>query len=140
MRATSGTLSAGAASQTQPPFSSATKELCDYFEEAMRHTSNAKSLCNWLTVEFTGRLKETGKTLREWGIEPKPHCKTRPPHRPQHHHRQDRKKHRRRHDGIPRQRSRTNRTRKSRLSTPFATSPPSSLSSTKSYPKTPLHR
>ncbi len=44
------------------------KALSDYFEEALKVCSNAKNLCNWLTVEFMGRLKEMGKTLRGIGI------------------------------------------------------------------------
>ena len=44
------------------------KPLCDYFEEALKLCPNAKSLCNWLTVEFSGRLKEKGKTIKEIGI------------------------------------------------------------------------
>jgi aspartyl-tRNA(Asn)/glutamyl-tRNA(Gln) amidotransferase subunit B len=44
------------------------KHLCDYFEEALKICPNAKSLCNWLTVEFSGRLKESGKTIQEAGI------------------------------------------------------------------------
>ncbi len=39
------------------------KELSDYFEEALRHCNNASSLCNWITVEFVGRLKESGTPL-----------------------------------------------------------------------------
>jgi len=35
------------------------KALCEIFEEALHYTKNAKSLCNWLTVEFVGRLKDT---------------------------------------------------------------------------------
>jgi aspartyl-tRNA(Asn)/glutamyl-tRNA(Gln) amidotransferase subunit B len=46
------------------------KALSDYFEKALTTCSNAKSLCNWLTVEFTGRLKETGKTLYTSGLKP----------------------------------------------------------------------
>ncbi|MGE5195740.1 MAG: Asp-tRNA(Asn)/Glu-tRNA(Gln) amidotransferase GatCAB subunit B, partial [Anaerolineae bacterium] len=47
------------------------KRLSDYFEEALRlGCQNAKSLCNWLIVEFAGRLKESGKTLIEAGIAP----------------------------------------------------------------------
>jgi len=42
------------------------KVLADYFEEGLKVTSNAKGLCNWITVEFAGRLKESGNTL--WGI------------------------------------------------------------------------
>lgn len=47
------------------------KPLADYFEEALRYCSNAKSLCNWLTVEFAGRFKDTGKTLLDTEIPPK---------------------------------------------------------------------
>ena len=39
------------------------KKLSDYFEEALKLCSNAKSLANWLTIEFPGRLKELGKPL-----------------------------------------------------------------------------
>ncbi|MBI5345526.1 MAG: Asp-tRNA(Asn)/Glu-tRNA(Gln) amidotransferase subunit GatB [Chlamydiae bacterium] len=34
------------------------KKLADYFEEALKIAPNAKNLCNWITVEFFGRLKE----------------------------------------------------------------------------------
>lgn len=44
------------------------KKLADYFEEALKLCKNARSLCNWIVVEFAGRLKETGKTLAEYGI------------------------------------------------------------------------
>ena len=44
------------------------KRLCDEFEEGLRTCKNAKSFCNWLTVEFIGRVKESGKTLSEFGI------------------------------------------------------------------------
>lgn len=46
------------------------KPLCNYFEEALKNCSNARALCNWVTVEFVGRLKETGQTLRSSGILP----------------------------------------------------------------------
>ncbi len=39
------------------------KKLSDYFEEALKITPNARSLANWITVEFAGRLKESGKML-----------------------------------------------------------------------------
>lgn len=45
------------------------KPLADYFEDALKLCPNAKSLCNWLTVEFAGRLKESGKTITQAGIE-----------------------------------------------------------------------
>ncbi len=46
------------------------KVLSDYFEESLKHCSNAKLLCNWITIEFAGRLKEVGKTLVQAGILP----------------------------------------------------------------------
>jgi aspartyl-tRNA(Asn)/glutamyl-tRNA(Gln) amidotransferase subunit B len=46
------------------------KPLCDYFEEALKNTPNARALCNWITVEFAGKLKETGRTLASCGIPP----------------------------------------------------------------------
>lgn len=39
------------------------KPLSDYFEEGLKTCKNPKALCNWITVEFVGRLKETGKDL-----------------------------------------------------------------------------
>jgi aspartyl-tRNA(Asn)/glutamyl-tRNA(Gln) amidotransferase subunit B len=44
------------------------KSLSDYFEEALQLCPNARSLCNWLTVEFAGRLKERATTLQKLGI------------------------------------------------------------------------
>jgi aspartyl-tRNA(Asn)/glutamyl-tRNA(Gln) amidotransferase subunit B len=44
------------------------KPLCFYFEEASQLCSNPKSLCNWITVEFVGRLKELGLTPMSAGI------------------------------------------------------------------------
>lgn len=44
------------------------KPLADYFEEGLKHCSNARNLCNWIIVEFAGRLKESGKSLIELGI------------------------------------------------------------------------
>lgn len=44
------------------------KSLSDFFEDGLKMTSHASSLCNWITVEFVGRLKESGKTLTETGI------------------------------------------------------------------------
>jgi aspartyl-tRNA(Asn)/glutamyl-tRNA(Gln) amidotransferase subunit B len=46
------------------------KPLADYFEEALKNCSNARSLCNWIIVEFAGRLKESGKNLISLGIAP----------------------------------------------------------------------
>ncbi|HLE18455.1 MAG TPA: Asp-tRNA(Asn)/Glu-tRNA(Gln) amidotransferase subunit GatB, partial [Syntrophales bacterium] len=47
------------------------KALSDYFESTLKMCTNAKSLCNWITVEFTGRLKESGKTIYSSEIAPK---------------------------------------------------------------------
>ena len=44
------------------------KHLSDYFEEALAAYDNASSLCNWVTVEFIGRTKESGCPLYETGI------------------------------------------------------------------------
>lgn len=44
------------------------KPLCDYFEEGLSLCKNPKSLANWILVEFVGRIKDSGKTLKEFGI------------------------------------------------------------------------
>lgn len=44
------------------------KPMADYFEEALKISGNARSLSNWMVVEFSGRLKDSGKTLLEYGI------------------------------------------------------------------------
>ena len=44
------------------------KTLSDAFEIGIRHTKNPISLCNWITVEFMGRLKEREKTFLESGL------------------------------------------------------------------------
>jgi aspartyl-tRNA(Asn)/glutamyl-tRNA(Gln) amidotransferase subunit B len=46
------------------------KPLCDYFESALPLCNNPRSLCNWITVEFAGRLKDTGHSLLSLGIQP----------------------------------------------------------------------
>lgn len=46
------------------------KPLADYFEECLKICPNARSLCNWLIVEFAGRFKDTGKSLLTSGITP----------------------------------------------------------------------
>lgn len=46
------------------------KALADYFEEALKTCSNARSLSNWLLVEFAGRLKDSGETILSIGIKP----------------------------------------------------------------------
>ncbi|MDE3045512.1 MAG: Asp-tRNA(Asn)/Glu-tRNA(Gln) amidotransferase subunit GatB [Verrucomicrobiota bacterium] len=47
------------------------KKMCDYFEEALHIEPHPRALCNWITVEFAGRFKETGKTVMDSGILPK---------------------------------------------------------------------
>ena len=44
------------------------KSLCDYFEEGLSICKNPKSLANWILVEFVGRIKDSGKTLKEFGL------------------------------------------------------------------------
>ncbi len=44
--------------------------LCQKFEEAQKECSNAPSLCNWLAVEFAGRLKEKNLTFATLPINP----------------------------------------------------------------------
>jgi aspartyl-tRNA(Asn)/glutamyl-tRNA(Gln) amidotransferase subunit B len=46
------------------------KLLSDYFEEGLKSCNNPRLLCNWITVEFAGRLKESGQTLLSVGIPP----------------------------------------------------------------------
>ena len=36
------------------------KTLSDYFEKALTFCKNPRLLCNWVTIEFVGRLKEKG--------------------------------------------------------------------------------
>ncbi|MBB65559.1 MAG: Asp-tRNA(Asn)/Glu-tRNA(Gln) amidotransferase GatCAB subunit B [Waddliaceae bacterium] len=47
----------------------ADKNLADYFEAGMKECSNARSLCNWITVEFAGRFRESGKNVWESDIQ-----------------------------------------------------------------------
>lgn len=51
-------------------FLTSDKKLADYFETCMETAKNAKSLANWLMVEFPGRLKESGLTLYQTKIAP----------------------------------------------------------------------
>lgn len=44
------------------------KPLADYFECALGYCGHARSLANWITSEFAGRLKESGKSLMDLGI------------------------------------------------------------------------
>ncbi len=45
------------------------KRFADYFEEALKICNSPKNVCNWITVEFTGRFKDTGKHLLDSGIQ-----------------------------------------------------------------------
>lgn len=45
------------------------KKLCESFEKGLRIAKNPKAFCNWLTVEFIGRIKDMGKTFIESNIE-----------------------------------------------------------------------
>src|SRR5262249_51975063 len=47
------------------------KKLSDYFEEANLICMNPKLLCNWITIEFAGRYKESGQSLLTSGITPR---------------------------------------------------------------------
>jgi aspartyl-tRNA(Asn)/glutamyl-tRNA(Gln) amidotransferase subunit B len=46
------------------------KALADYFEQALKTCSNARSLSNWILVEFVGRLKDSGESILSIGIKP----------------------------------------------------------------------
>lgn len=46
------------------------KPVCEYFEKALKECGNARSLCNWIIVEFAGRFKDTGKSLISSGVLP----------------------------------------------------------------------
>lgn len=47
------------------------KKLSDYFEEANLICMNPRLVCNWITIEFAGRYKESGKSLLASGITPR---------------------------------------------------------------------
>ena len=49
----------------------ADKKLSDFFEEGLKTCSNARSLSNWIVVEFLGRFKDTGQELPTSKITPK---------------------------------------------------------------------
>lgn len=44
------------------------KALSDFFETGLKGCLNAKSLCNWITVEFVGRFKEKALSLTQSNI------------------------------------------------------------------------
>jgi len=46
------------------------KQLSDYFEEALKTCNYPRTLCNWMLIEFAGRLKEKKQTLLTAGILP----------------------------------------------------------------------
>ncbi|MGR3952490.1 MAG: Asp-tRNA(Asn)/Glu-tRNA(Gln) amidotransferase subunit GatB [Chlamydia sp.] len=57
-------------SSLQSYFLTNDKKMATYFEEALRSSSHPKPLANWISVEFTGRLKDSGKTVYESKIAP----------------------------------------------------------------------
>jgi aspartyl-tRNA(Asn)/glutamyl-tRNA(Gln) amidotransferase subunit B len=46
------------------------RAFADYFEAALKVCNQPKSVCNWITVEFVGRFKESGISLLTSGIAP----------------------------------------------------------------------
>lgn len=44
------------------------RKLAHYFDEGLKITQNAKSLCNWMMVEFQGRFAESSTSLLTSGI------------------------------------------------------------------------
>ncbi len=44
------------------------KYLSDFYEEALAVCNSPSSICNWLIVEFAGRLKEKSTTLKKSGL------------------------------------------------------------------------
>lgn len=46
------------------------KSLSDYFEKALKNCNNYQAVCNWITIEFAGRLKEKGESLMSLNIPP----------------------------------------------------------------------
>jgi len=44
------------------------KWLADYYEEALAVCNQPRKVANWIMVEFFGRLKESGETLRSIGL------------------------------------------------------------------------
>ncbi len=46
------------------------KSLSNYYETALKSCKNASALCNWITVEFVGRFKDSGAPLYKSGILP----------------------------------------------------------------------
>jgi len=47
------------------------KPLCEYFEESLNLCKKPKALANWILVEFVGRIKDSGKTLKDFGLQSK---------------------------------------------------------------------
>jgi aspartyl-tRNA(Asn)/glutamyl-tRNA(Gln) amidotransferase subunit B len=47
------------------------KSLSDYFEKCLQsYQKNPHALCNWITIEFMGRLKDRGESLVSIGMPP----------------------------------------------------------------------
>ena len=57
-------------SDQQSYFLTSDKKTATFFEQALTTCNQPKMLANWIAVEFTGRLKEQGKTIWESGIRP----------------------------------------------------------------------
>lgn len=47
------------------------KELADYYEETMRHTSDGVAASNWIQTELLGILNKTGEEISSYKIRPK---------------------------------------------------------------------
>ncbi|MBM3201877.1 MAG: Asp-tRNA(Asn)/Glu-tRNA(Gln) amidotransferase subunit GatB, partial [Chlamydiae bacterium] len=45
------------------------KPLGDIFEKGLSQAKNPVSFCNWLTVEFIGRIKNSRKSVEEFGLD-----------------------------------------------------------------------
>ena len=57
-------------SDQQSYFLTSDKKTATFFEEALLTCHQPKMVANWIAVEFTGRLKEQGKTISESGLRP----------------------------------------------------------------------
>jgi aspartyl-tRNA(Asn)/glutamyl-tRNA(Gln) amidotransferase subunit B len=55
-------------SAQQSYFLTSDKKIANFFEEALQTCRQPKMIANWIAVEFTGRLKEQGKTIWESGL------------------------------------------------------------------------
>ena len=58
-------------SSQQSYFLTSDKKMATFFEETLVVCQQPKMAANWIAVEFTGRLKEQGKTVWESGLSPR---------------------------------------------------------------------